>query len=293
MGELKQENKNEMDIYNEVMEKVKELLRDKYTRKSLEMSFVRVSPGYLDCKLGGVPFVPEGGVLPVDLNNGEPLYLLLQINFAQIPYLPDYPTEGILQIFVAGWDDVYGIDFDDATNQSSWRIIYYDDISNPMAEEEVKKLVEKTFEAEEISLPFEKNGESYGLKFEEKEMFLSIGDFRFEEVFFSECRSIWPKEWGDIQDEFDLPKPFRDMLYEVFDGFGSRIGGLPGFTQTDPRDYSDELKDYELLLQVDSIFDDEGWIMMWGDSGISNFFIKLEDLKNKDFSRVAYNWDCC
>jgi uncharacterized protein YwqG len=42
-----------------------------------------------------------------------------------------------------------------------------------------------------------------------------------------------------------------------------------------------------LLLQLDS--DEE---MMWGDSGIANFFIDPDDLRRGDFSRVAYHWDC-
>jgi uncharacterized protein YwqG len=33
--------------------------------------------------------------------------------------------------------------------------------------------------------------------------------------------------------------------------------------------------------------------IMWGDSGVGNFFIHPEDLKKRDFSKVFYNWDCC
>ena len=43
-----------------------------------------------------------------------------------------------------------------------------------------------------------------------------------------------------------------------------------------------------LLLQIDSEDD-----IMWGDSGIANFFISEEDLKNKNFEDMLYNWDCC
>ena len=42
-----------------------------------------------------------------------------------------------------------------------------------------------------------------------------------------------------------------------------------------------------LLFQLDS--QDH---ILWGDSGVGNFFISKEDLKNKDFSHVRYNWDC-
>ena len=68
---------------------------------------------------------------------------------------------------------------------------------------------------------------------------------------------------------------------------GHHIGGYPYFTQFDLRDSGNIPKDYELLLQLDS---DE--YLMWGDMGVSNFFIHPEDLKKADFSRVAYTWDC-
>ena len=32
---------------------------------------------------------------------------------------------------------------------------------------------------------------------------------------------------------------------------------------------------------------------MWGDSGVANFFINKEDMKNKKFDNILYNWDCC
>lgn len=43
-----------------------------------------------------------------------------------------------------------------------------------------------------------------------------------------------------------------------------------------------------LLFQLDTVED-----IMWGDSGVANFFISRDALKNKDFSKVYYNWDCC
>jgi len=32
--------------------------------------------------------------------------------------------------------------------------------------------------------------------------------------------------------------------------------------------------------------------IMWGDSGVANFFINLEDLKKLNFQNVIYTWDC-
>jgi uncharacterized protein YwqG len=50
--------------------------------------------------------------------------------------------------------------------------------------------------------------------------------------------------------------------------------------------------DYELLLQIDSS-EAEADEICWGDVGVGNFFIRREDLRNRDFSKVLYTWDCC
>ena len=64
--------------------------------------------------------------------------------------------------------------------------------------------------------------------------------------------------------------------------------GYASFTQEDPR-YKGMYKDYDtLLLQIDT----EWNYIIWGDCGICNFFIKKQDLINKNFSKVLFNWDC-
>lgn len=91
-----------------------------------------------------------------------------------------------------------------------------------------------------------------------------------------------------------------DQSYETYhDHFGStghKLGGYPFFTQADPRQYDENIHDYVLLFQMDSDYDykdgEQGKDIMWGDVGVANFFICPEDLKNKDFSKVLYNWDC-
>ena len=49
-----------------------------------------------------------------------------------------------------------------------------------------------------------------------------------------------------------------------------------------------------MLLQVDSEFveGERRYLIIWGDCGIANFFIREKDLKVQDFSNILYNWDC-
>lgn len=48
--------------------------------------------------IGGSPFIPTGERWPLDVND-RPLVFLAQINFADMPTLPGFPTEGMIQWF--------------------------------------------------------------------------------------------------------------------------------------------------------------------------------------------------
>ncbi len=49
-----------------------------------------------------------------------------------------------------------------------------------------------------------------------------------------------------------------------------------------------------MLLQVETDWSKGRDVeIMWGDSGVGNFFISEENLKNLNFDDVLYNWDCC
>jgi len=96
-------------------------------------------------------------------------------------------------------------------------------------------------------------------------------------------------DWEEIVD-----KENNTELGELYDDLcedqGHKIGGYPFFTQTDPREWQEKYKQHDvLLLQIDT---DDSLNIMWGDSGVANFFIKKDDLLNLDFSNVIYNWDC-
>ena len=80
--------------------------------------------------------------------------------------------------------------------------------------------------------------------------------------------------------------------FNEISGFGHKLGGYPAFTQEDPRDDANCYSDHQiLLLQIDSI-GTKAHEIMWGDSGICNFFITEKTFKERDFSKVIYNWDC-
>ena len=55
----------------------------------------------------------------------------------------------------------------------------------------------------------------------------------------------------------------------------------------------EDFEDYtELLFQLDSEFGTDDYYILWGDSGVGNFFATKEQLRNLDFAESLYSWDC-
>lgn len=55
--------------------------------------------------------------------------LLAQINFADMPGLPDFPDTGILQFYISVSDDVYGLNFDDGCAQTGFCVKYFEHVT--------------------------------------------------------------------------------------------------------------------------------------------------------------------
>lgn len=287
---IAKENCTEEELYGILVKRIVEVLKEKTGKKSLRFGFKKEEGSVLSCKLGGVPFIPVGGEYPVSEEDGVKLFLLLQLNFAEMPHIDSYPTKGILQVFIDGRDGFcYGLD-SDQSYQDAWRVIYYEDVSNPMPAEDVKKLMPEM--TDDVDLPIIDCEKEYLLTYTEEFMPISTDDYRFDEIFKDICKDIMPDELKD-KGVYELPKDMRHELYNQLSGLSSRLGGYPGFTQNDPREYADKYANMELLVQIDSESIDNEDITMWGDCGIANFFINAEDLEKLDFSKVLYNWDCC
>lgn len=60
-----------------------------------------------DSKFGGEPYYPKEGIPYPTSKDGQPLKLLAQINFAQLPANTIYPENGLLQFYINPQDDVW------------------------------------------------------------------------------------------------------------------------------------------------------------------------------------------
>ena len=261
----------------------KELQDIKEKILATQKSFIKISlkpaqdENYRASKVGGKPYLPIDHEYPLD-QNGKPMEFLAQINFDEIEdVLEDYPKTGLLQFFIAldEWD--WGLNFDNPL-ESYIKVIYH---------ETTTKDIQTEFDF--LDKPRE-DGESPIGKDEHRMVFsyakevLPWSDYRYANV---EENIYKPYIEFDKLNK-DRAEELENMYCDTFESTGHKIGGYAHFTQTDPRVY--ENKDYtELLLQIDS---DDSADICWGDVGVANFFIRKEDLKNRDFSNILYNWDC-
>lgn len=71
---------------------------------------------------------------------------------------------------------------------------------------------------------------------------------------------------------------------------GIYLGGPEGYRSPEAAALASGAADWRLLLQVDS---DDGANMMWGDSGMLYFFVREQDARKGDFSRVWLVLQCC
>lgn len=217
-----------------------------------------------DSKVFGVPYFPENMPFPTN-EEGEPLKLLAQLNFEQMPSFLNFPATGLLQFFIDPYDDVYGMDFDNGTSQQNFRVIYHETVGEMLDESELP-----TYDDDEQMMPGTTEAKMY---FTPATQPVSLVDFRAEQL---------PE---DVREDYDNWDEYTELYYNQP---LHQVGGYSYFTQTDPREY--DYKNYTtMLLQIDS---DMGIDLIWGDVGIANFFITEEDLQKRDFSNVLYNWDC-
>lgn len=288
----KKENTTETNVSDSgKYETAERLIKEIYKETTVDCVDIELNennPKIYESKIGGLPYIPKDCNYPVD-KKGNQLRLLAQIECDKVD-LPEYPDKGLLQIWIMP-EDLFGADFDNPTEQNQFKIIYYKEIDKNVTPDDVKaKFIENEYEKNDDSyLPC--SGE-YGLTFKKSKNHITYMDERFNKLFCKKYNEVYPKNqiesYFDANVDLDEIECFENASEEAF---GHKIGGYPAFTQEDPRE-DDDPHNF-LLFQLDSDYNGEDEKVMWGDSGIGNFFINSEKLKNCDFSDVLYNWDCC
>ena len=240
-----------------------------------------------DSKFGGLPYVSTDEDIPKD-SNGNQLALLAQINCSNLPENTLYPKDGLLQFWISRNDD-FGLG-----NKKDYYVKYIKNIENNITKESILnkyKLLDEE-NSEEYS-PFNKKNTSFALKFEKGISTITSTDFLFEDIALKTIHELFPDE--NIEDLYDdLERDVFNTLFKAFNGVEHAIGAYPTFTQWDPRNPEEKDAYGITLLQVESYWnnDSNNNGIMWGDSGVANFFINKEKLEHLNFEDVLFNWDC-
>ena len=251
--------------------------------KSTERDVVRIeilegTTNLTESKFGGLPYLPIGATIPQDEGFGRSgnLYMIAQFNLSELPANSFPIATGILQFWIAG-DEDYGIDITgDCDSQKHSRVIYYPIIETHFSEEELKAKYTPRIEGDDFPIT-----STFKLKFIKEREIITTSDIAFNDKFVD----IWNELYqDDIEAYYDIEQG-DDDLFDDIEGAGHK---LLGYGYYEPH-YEDFYEDYILLFQMDSDHTFTSHIM-WGDLGRCHFFIKEEDLKDYDFSKVLYIW---
>ncbi|HNT78324.1 MAG TPA: ankyrin repeat domain-containing protein [Anaerolineae bacterium] len=215
-----------------------------------------------ESKFGGLPYLPRDCPYPLD-GEGNPLFFLAQINFAETPPLAGFPTGGILAFYIYA-NYVYSLTADN-TRQERFRVLYFEDVTHDDAALTSDFDFLPLFAYPPVERPL-------GLRFRMDYAPVSNEDYRFEQHI------------GQPFYTLDAGMTFEEQM-AFFKMRRCKLGGYPGSTQDCPIDADNPQQ--VLLLQISC-----GEHLTWGDGGLANFFISPVDWLKRDFSRVLYNWNC-
>lgn len=213
----------------------------------------------------------------------KPLSFIAQINLSEIaPFDKEHllPKTGLLYFFYSAEQESWGFDPKD---QNKFKVIYWDgDFSklkragfpNDLPDYSCFKPCSVTIQSE-ISLP------SY--QHEVYEDFDDGDDDKLWEALSDDENINKLLGYSDnIQDEMELE---CELVTN-----GLFCGDPSGYNDPRAKALEPNAKNWRLLLQIDSNDENE---MMWGDCGRLYFWIKKDDLVNKQFDKTWFSLQCC
>lgn len=283
---------------------VKNLLQELRARTRHDSIIIQIDerrkPTLCESKIGGIPYWDKRKEYPT-ASDGSKLMLLAQFNLKELPKNQMLPETGILQFFIMG-DRAYGMSIQkNGYPDNTYQVIYHEKVNESITEADVlaigirtsRDLEKKTDENEkkQDNINFPVRGE-YAVYFKMKKAYMNDCDVR--------CNTLLHKIAEDLCIDIDSKLKF-DQLFDEYDKryadiheatYGHRLFGYPSFRKSDPRNLK-LAKYYDtLLFQLDS----QSWYgknrVLWGNSGVGNFFINGEKLAKMDFTDVLYYWDC-
>lgn len=236
-------------------------------------------------KIGGIPLGNASFQWPEW--KGKPLSFLCQIDLSAIPKSEStslLPNDGILYFFYDQEQSTWGFDPKD---RGSWSVIYISE------KNELKPINAPAGLSKEYIY-----NEKY-IKFSELLMYPDWQDDRIDKLNLNDAQS---DEYFELRSSIFQNQPAHQLLGYPSPVQGNQMdlesqlvsnglycGDATGYNDPKAKELEPGRYDWILLLQLDSD-DDTG--MMWGDVGMLYFWIRKNDLKNKDFSNVWMILQC-
>lgn len=244
-----------------------------------------------DSYVGGYPFIPADSNESWPTDEDQPMLFLMQANFADMPALAGYPTEGMLQWF-CGAGEVYGQAYapEPEVGTAGLHARWYSaaDLTRPAAQPPTASTEDYAPAVSDTS-PLIVSGPvrvvfnlEEGLPGPNDDMMdgLGVGPHPLAEAIEAAEEAADDEIWNVAADgDCENPPTF---------GGGDRIGGHPFLTQGDPR-AGRPAEDCALLMQLDS---DYGLFTMWGDGGSAQLFGNAAALATGDTSSLWWDWAC-
>jgi uncharacterized protein YwqG len=233
-------------------------------------------------RLGGLPYLPSGVDWP--LREGRPLHFLAQINLAGVRRVggPDWlPDKGVLHVFYDAEHQPWG---DTPTDHDGWAVLHTAKMSSAPSPPPAG-----------LGTPFgERDLSGQGVDSYPTPERLGIGaavDAESGDLVFDVLRSGFNNEIEHRIGGF--PTPIQNDTMELdcqLASNGVTVGGPDSYRSKAAKVLAGDASDWRLLLQLESDYEAG---MEWGDSGCLYVWIREQDARAGDFSRVWFVLQCC
>ena len=243
-------------------------------------------------KIGGKPYLPKDFIWPY--YQGLPLSFLAQINLEEVSSLDKdklLPDKGMLYFFYELETQEWGYSPQD---KGCAKVFYFENTTNftlinfPEDMEDYYKIPEfKVNFKSNISLP---SYENFYLILKEQDTFkkqdISFKDFipLYDEIFIPDNNYTKLLGYPEV-----IQNPMEEECEAVTRGFN--MGGIESYPKQYQKEIRSASKDWILLFQMDTVESDD-YELMFGDCGHIYFWIKKEDLANKNFENIWLILQC-
>lgn len=236
-------------------------------------------------KIGGLPDLPSKTKWPKE-ESGELLSFMAQLNLSELSKYDtdkELPNSGMLYFFYSTANQPWGYD---PLSKSCWKVIYYKGEYNELKRKELSEkdspntiLSPSKMEfRSEVTLPSFDSIYMDKLNLDKRTQ-KKLSDFIYKIIPEEERYSITHRLLGYP----DLAEGDMKLGCQLASN-GINVEKITTMNTPEIRNLQGGVKDWRLLLQIDS--DDTDARMTWADFGRIYFWIRDEDLANKNFDNV-------